>query len=505
MPLDLVAALTTSPFPERLAAAAALMVEGHYIEAVRLLEGTISQLEGSKVPSERLVSFRQLAAEGLRKAAARFASSHPYSSGADHYTRIIWLDQALELYRKISDVPNQVATLQALASANMAVGDAFKALVQLREVGTLAPPLFVLNVDEVRLLFSHLAEAGQAAYTKAVDHQLGAHYDLAIEAAAYRYLSGDPAQAMAELDELHGRYLDAAQSVHRSGGHDRAYRLLAQGIYWGLVTGHSDVLERYADLLVNYTAQNGNTEAMTTYDRVIVLRQAGAADIAQRLVMERATAILSKFAGTLNLNLFHKIMDAGSQYQMNAVDRALQEVNLTDEDDLKLLGTKRSAALLQLTSWAQTLNALVPVFLSEAERRSTMKDFISMGFTVSLQKANSAFGDANRQIGDYHRAHGRSPVSPMTVDLVRAVAVVQWSDPASVQVACAQFARLFKCTPAEVELALMPNGVGSSAEQRIRRALGDHDWEQIRRSAIARGLRDQFRIWEDRPEMRRRR
>lgn len=497
MPFDLIRALSDSPYPERLTAAAALMASGRHVEAVALLGETIASLDASRASSRLLEPFLQLSAEGLRTAAARFASSHPYSSRVDQRMRITWLEQALELYQRLNDVPNEVSTLRALALANMAIGESFAAMFQLIEVWKLARPLFLLDVKDIRVFFGQLADASQAAYEKAVDHRLGLHYNLAIESLAYRYLAGNQIQVMADLDLLHERYLQAAQEVHRIGTHERAHRLLAQGIYWGLVTGHAEVLDQYADLFVNYSALKGDSDAVAVYDRAITLRRAGSHDLAQRLVVEYATAALARMPSATYLHKFHDIIDEGTQYQMDAVDLLLKKENSADAAMPRLADAKRRAALLQLTSWTQTLQGLVPAFLKSTQY-FPVEEFIDAGFAIALQRAHPAFGDADRRLEEYHRAQGTSSTSPVNVDLMRRVSVVQWSDPESVRLFYFQMASHFDCTPAEVELALVPRGVGSPIERRIRQSIGDFSWDYIRRTAMARGLLDQFRIWDKR-------
>lgn len=497
MPFDLLSALKTSPYREQLAAAAAYIAAGRYVEAVHLLEETVAKFEMGNAPSHLIVPFLQLSAEGLRNAAARFASANPYSSRVDQRMRIGWLEQALAIYQQLHDVPNQVAVLRALASANFGIGEALAAMYQLKEVANLALPDFILDADELRQLFGQLADACQVAYEKGAEHRMGLHYNLAVEGAAYRYLSGDPVQSMLVLDALHERYLQAAQSAHKIGSDERALKLLAEGICWGLVTGHSDVLNQHADLLVNYAAQAGHASAVTAYDRAIVLRRAGSYDLAQRLVMEQSTFLLDKFSSALSLKLFHDIVDFVTQYRISAADHALKDVDSLDPKLMVLAGAKREATLLQLTAWAQTLHALVPVFL-ESENRLIAEAFIEAGFTISLQQAHPAFSDADLRMREYYHAMSGAPTPPVSVELLRAVTMIQWSDPASVQLICALLARHLNCTPAEVELALMPRGVGSPAERRIRQTLGDFNWERIRRAAIVRGMLDQHRIWQER-------
>lgn len=496
MPFDLERALTSTPYPQKLAAAAVLVSESRYVEAAVLLEETLAGLEKAKVPFRVLAPFLELHANSLRNAAARFASSDPYSpSRVDLRVRIEYLEQALELYSRLKDIPSQVHTLVALGTVNLNVGEPVKAYHHFKQAFTLATPTLVFDIGEVRALFSHLADAFQEAFVHSVDHQLGLNYTLAVEGAAYRSLAGDPAQAMADLEKLHEHYLEAAKNVHRSHGDDvRAFKLLVQGIYWGLVTGHSDVLETNADLLVNYATQVGNADAIAVYDRSIELHQSGLHGEAQRLVVMQARKILAGHTGTLDLNLFHEIVDEGSEYQFEVADRVLRDGNLLDPRVSELAEAKRGAALVQLITWAQTLNAVVPAFSGLGDRKM-LADFVSRGFKVSLQRANTVLGDATLQVGLHRLAMGAPQPPPMNPGLVRFMSEIQWQEPTSVQQAYTQLALTFRCTPAEVALVLSPRGVNTPVATRMRAQLGNYAFEQIRRTAITQGLQGQFRTW----------
>lgn len=495
MPVDWISALRTSPLFERLAESATLISAGRYVEAVALLEGAIAQLEASNASPPFITPFLQLTAEGLRHAAAQFASVHPYLSRVDQRVRLGWLEQALEVYRRLGDVPNQVATLRAMSSINMALGEALSAMYQLKELGNLALPRDLLDVQQTHQLFVQLADAYDAAFDKAADHRTGIHYNLAIEGAAFRHLAGDSARAFGNLDTLHERYLSAAQEVHKSGSYDRASRLLASGIYWGLVAGRSEVLEQNADLLVNYMAQSGDAEAIAIYDRVITLRRARVHGVAQNMVLKQAMVILARHMASSHLRLFHDVVDTVSQYQIETLDRALKDMDPFDTKIPELAGAKRKAALLQLTSWAQSLGGLVPA-LKETDNLE-LRDFFGAGFATSLQKAHHVFGTADQQIKGYYDAVGTSPVRVASPETLRAVHSIQWSDPGNVQQICTALARVLDVSPLEIELALMPNGVGSPAEQRIRQTMGSFDWERVRRAAMARGLLDHLSTWQD--------
>ena len=497
MSFDLVSALRNSPDPARLTAAAALMASGRYVEAVYLLEEAVAKLETRGVDPRLITPFLQLSAEGLRNAAARFAITNPYFSRVDQRVRIGWLEQTADIYRRLEDAPNHVATLRALASAHLSLGEALTAMYKLKEAADMALPVFMWGVDELKHVLSQLADACQRAYEQVPKNRLAFHYNMAVEGAAYRFVSGDPVQAMSTLDALHAQLLQAAQVAHKVGAHDRALRLLAEGVYWGLVTGQSDVLNQHADLFVNYAALAGHGSAIAIYDRAIALRQAGSHDLAQRLVLEEAIAVLDKMSPALSVRLFHDVVDVGAQQQIAVADHMLKDLQSSDPKILTIADAKRAAALLQLTGWAQTLNALVPTFL-ESQDHLVAQTFIDVGFTTSLQQANAAFSKADLQMRAYYDAMGGGPMPPVGVALLRAVSAMQWSDPASVQKNCALLASHFGCTVAEVEVALMPRGLGTPAELRIRKSLGDFNWERLRRIAIARELLDQHRIWQER-------
>lgn len=495
MPFDLMTALATSPYPQKLAEAAALIADSRHVEAVLLLEGTIASLEKGGSSPETLAPFRQLSAESLLNAAARFASSSPYSPRASQHVRIGWLEQALEQYTRLNDVPNQAHTLVALGMANLSVGEPIKATYHFKQALNLATPLLVLGIGEVRALFTHLADALQISFITFANHQSGTHYNMAVEGAAYRYLAGEPARAMADLGILHERYLEAAKSVHRSHQDDaRAFRLLVQGIYWGLVTGHSDALDANADLLVHYATQVGDADAISVYDRAIALRQKGLHDNAQLLVVMKAKGILAGYPGTLDLTLFHEVIDDGSDYQIGVAERALKGRDLLNPHIPEYGDAKRHAALAQLTSWAQTINAVVPVFSSLGDRKM-LEDFVSRGFMVGLQRAHGAFGEATRQDDLYRQATGTQRLPPMNPALARFISETHWQDPASARLAYAQLAVTFQCTPADVELLMTPRGADTPAVKRIRAEMGEYGFEQMRHAVITRGVQDQLKVW----------
>lgn len=147
MSFDLETALATTPYPQKLTEAAALASSGQYIQAVVMLGETIASLEKSGVPVRVLTPFLQLSADSLRRAAARFASSSPYSpTHVDLRLRIGWLEQALEQYNRLKDLPNLAHTVVALAKANLEVGESIKAVHQFKQALNLATPLLLFSL-----------------------------------------------------------------------------------------------------------------------------------------------------------------------------------------------------------------------------------------------------------------------------------------------------------------------------------------------------------------------